>query len=278
MKQGELFQDLKPQVPASQDEESPETPEERFRLVLTFDKIIFIALAVLILLIVVFTFGVEHGKKLQRELSQNQRGVESITSLAEISAAQRSLTQKQALSVGKPLDKAISEIETEPAKPQPKPKKKFKLKIPILSSLFAKKKPQAPAPLAAPVTEAKLTEEPEMVPLPPIPVSEQPAEIPVEVISKTSPPKEAEPAESAEEEKAPEKGYEVRIMSVVEKTFADKAVIRLSKEGITASARKSGNYYIVLTGPYKTRAEADKMIKKVKKNASYKDAYIRHLS
>ena len=74
------------------------------------------------------------------------------------------------------------------------------------------------------------------------------------------------------------KGYEVRILSVVEKKYADIEIERLSKNGIQASVRKSGNYYLVALGPYVSHQEADAAIKRVKSAGPFKDAYIRRLS
>ena len=74
------------------------------------------------------------------------------------------------------------------------------------------------------------------------------------------------------------KGYEVRILSVSDKKYADLEIARLAKKGIQASTRKSGNYYLVALGPYTLYPEAESALSKAKGAGGFKDAYIRKLS
>jgi len=280
MKQGELFKDL-----GSRLSESEKTagvgvpPEDKFEVRFTVDKAIFIALAGLILLIVVFTYGVEHGKKLERELFQSQRDIESITNLARVAAVKKSVSQRQREGSSKLLDKELSAIESEPTAapvpvPEPKPVvKPLKPKSSFLQLLFPKRS-KAPA---AGTVETLTTAQPSAPAV--TGITEPSTQL------QTSPTPEAQPAvpaaaapEPPVEVKALTKGYEVRILSVSDKKYADLEIARLAKKGIQASTRKSGNYYLVALGPYTLYPEAESALSKAKGAGGFKDAYIRKLS
>jgi cell division protein FtsN len=276
MKQGELFKDLGFRLTENEKNDPPrENPEEKFELRFTVDKVIFIALAGLILLIVIFSFGVEHGRKLEQEISQNRHDIESLTNLARVTAAKKALVQKKKEEAGR-FDKEFSALEEEtegapPAiTPPQKPKRKFKISFPFFKSTPRETPAGAPSivpqPLALPSVAVLLP-------------SQNPASAPLGTKTPASP-------EPKVEVKTPPAlpipvvtgGYEVRILSVVDKKNADVEIEKLAKKGIQATVRKSGSYYLVALGPYGAREEAEASLKKVKSSGPFHDAYIRKLA
>ncbi len=92
MKQGELFESLKPRGKNISDKRFDETLSEgKFEIRLTIDKIIFVTLIFLILLVVIFTIGVEHGKSIEKESLGKRYKVESMANLAQVRKTEKSL-------------------------------------------------------------------------------------------------------------------------------------------------------------------------------------------
>jgi hypothetical protein len=243
MKQGELFEGLKSRGGDGKGDGLADKylGDERFELRLTIDKVIFVLLAVFILLVVVFTLGVEHGKKRELKYLSKKHEVESITNLAKVREAQRSLGIKK--KTGSPAGAETGKTKNSWMKLSFPGEKEFR-KTP-------KKAPEKEEPPEVTIKK-KASEEKK-------PVSE---EAPV--------PKPAGPAPGT-------KSYEVRIMSVKKKEFADNEVTRLKKKDFLVTSRKSGKYYMVVLGPYPERSKADNALVRVRKFSPYKDAYIRRL-
>jgi len=279
MKQGELFKDITPRTSGEALERGvSDRPEDKFEIRFTVDKVIFIALAGLILLIVIFTLGVEHGRKLQRELFQNQRDIESISNLARVTAVKKSiesLNQREREASGKLLDKELSAIEgtTAPATltappTVPKPAKSSFSLMRLFFGNHPKKSPAPSKPVPVPKETPAALSAPEQAPPP------QTADLPVA-------PVESEPSNAPAALPATNvltKGYEVRVLSVSQEKYATAEIEQLAKKGFQAAARKSGNYYLVTLGPFALYPEAEAALAKAKNAGGFKDAYIRKLS
>jgi len=265
MKQRELFKELEAAAQGEVRPEAPELPpEERFSLRLTLDKIVFLALAGAILLIVVFSFGVEQGKKMQRSAWKIERTVESITNLARVIRVQKSLAPREDEDFGRSLNREIAAMETKPPAPAPAPAVSApspvsagrKSAVPF-SGLFSRllgkpaREPAKPAPVSAETAVEKTAEPPAVTP---------------------------EPKKTEEPVPVPQKGYEVRVMSVSNESYGKQEVERLAKLGLSGSMRKSGDYYLITLGVYGSRLEADKELKNARTKAAFKDAYIRRLT
>jgi cell division septation protein DedD len=230
MKQRELFEGLK-----SKGNEFPgqgfagqSLTDEKFGLHLTIDKIVFIVLAFLILLVVVFTLGVEHGKKAEQKSIHKTREVESITNLARVQAAKKSLGIKK-----KTVERTVSRSD-----------------LVRTDNSFSKLFPEAEPKKEKVYKKAKKKEEPKEI---------------------------QEKVETEETPKAPQKTYEVRLMSIINKDYAEREMNQLLKKGVLASSRKSGNYYIIVLGPFLERSQADKALEETRKVGPFKDAYIRRI-
>ena len=161
MKQGELFDHMKAAPGKLQGEDfvKQSSMDERFELRLSADKMVFLLLVILIFLIVVFTLGVEHGKRLQEARLRTERDVESITNLARVTAAKKSLSRKRSDEKGRRLDKEIARIEgTPPA--GGKPTKSSWLRVSFLSN--KEREAEKQLPIAQPEKPKEVAPKPEV--------------------------------------------------------------------------------------------------------------------
>jgi len=274
MKQGELFAHPNAsKLDQLGDKSRAPSPQEKWEVRLTLDKAIFGSLASLILLIVIFTWGVEHGKSLQKEKMATEREVESITNLARVTAAEKSLnlqTDSGPIEAGEIEDKkSWSLFSIFSRKPKQNRKAIQQTAIEIADTIQESENvPQIPENEAAQPTE-DIIQELKGHESQPIASQEQSA------LSTVSPSNNQRPATS---DQGLERAYEVRIMSLGNEEYAEKEVKKLQGKGLRASFRKSGDYYLVILGPYPIRAEADRFLEEARKFNPFKDAYIRRLA
>jgi len=247
-KQGELFENPKINSEGLGRLSDETALDDKFQLRLSADKIVFITLVIFVLLIVVFTLGVEHGKRLHGDRLRSERDVESISNLARVTAAKKAIDIKKMDRKGRELDQEIDRIEGRRAGGTPSKSSWSKV-----SFRKTPRRQQAVATLPSKTPEKSLIKSDEkLAPTPQV----------------TDP----------KSEKPPVKSYEVRIMSVKKQEYADTEVTRLEKKGFLVSTRKSGNYHIVFLGPFAERKLADKAKSRVQKVGSFGDAYIRRLT
>jgi len=264
MKQGELFDGLKAGQDPTNDLRQESSLDDKFQLRLSADKIVFLTLVVFVLLIIVFTLGVEHGKRLYDKQLRGEREIESITNLARVTAAQQSISKRKLDRKGKELDHEIKRIES--VRAGGTSSKSQWSKIPFLSRrkrVSELKEVEQSVPSKA---------QSEVISLP------EPKKAEIEKkLEPTAKPVEKKLKESQKIPEKLEKSYEVRIMSVTKETYAQNEVERLGKKGIEASFRQSGDYHIVILGPYGKRKDADKALSHIQKSGTFSDAYIRRL-
>jgi len=273
MKQGELFAHPNAsKLDQLGDKSRAPSPQEKWEVRLTLDKAIFGSLASLILLIVIFTWGVEHGRSLQKEKMATEREVESITNLARVTAAEKSLNLQ---TDSGPIEEGVIED-----------KKSWSL-----FSIFSRKTRRATKATndrKVSTDEAIEIKAPSRESENALQISEfESQKLEEDITRETEPqidlkPRDPKPEIASEKRPLPtinlEKAYEVRIMSLGNEEYAEKEVKKLQGKGLRASFRKSGDYYLVILGPYPIREEADRFLEQARKLNPFKDAYIRRLA
>jgi len=210
-----------------------------FKLTLTLDRMFIYSILVLIIVVLIFSLGVEQGKKIAAQKLEN------------------AILQNAAMPAVPPQPEvALSVTSVTPAAPVEK--KDTAVGSPAVGAV-------KPAALVLP---ASVKEEPEKIKQPPVKETLVQAQAPS--AQKTPAPKVETDLKKTSAKKA---FYYIQVVSYSSDRDAQQEVQKLKTEGFEATINVRGKYRAVVVGNFATKAEADKTLSALKKIR--KDAFIR---
>ncbi len=109
-------------------------------------------------------------------------------------------------------------------------------------------------------------------------VSKQSAKLTVErpnIAEPEKPKPKAKPKAKPEEQKT---NFAVQLIAYAKKDYALKELDKLKQVGYTPFIDQSKRFFLVSIGPYTNREQAKRILKKIKSDSPYRDAFIKRMS